>query len=122
MAVKKVKRKVQSRPHGQGRLRRLHSPYSKAAKRGLVIAAVKNEFFSSAAVRYHMNGTPAESGRHAAASMAGVMRSAAHEGLIEHTDRIVRIKDPVTGRQRKQAVWRSLCYSPGTDDDEEDED
>lgn len=110
------------RPQGQGRLRRLNSPYSRAAKRGLVIAAVKNEFFSAVAVRYHMNGTKPESARHAAASMAGVMRSAAHEGLIEHTDRIVRINDPVTGRLRKQAVWHSLCYSPGTDDEEEDED
>jgi hypothetical protein len=70
-------------------------------------------------VRYHLNGTKPESDEQKRSAMSGSIRSARKDGLIEATDRTVTIR--VGTRNARQTVWHSLCYSPGTDDDEEEE-
>jgi len=124
-AVKKklLKKKVfRDTVEGARRYGRSQTEFSRACKRALAIAAVKNEFFTSTAVRFHLNGATPEANSLRSSVMAGAFRSAKHDGLIEQTDRLMWLKQPGSARTVRESVWHSLCHSPGTDDEEEDED
>lgn len=103
---------------------RTQTPFSQACKRALVHAARENEYLTSEAIKFHLNGCPRpETAMEMGRVMGGALRSGVSDGLLEATGRFVRVaapgRKPGTG-SRRQTVYHSLIYAPKDDEDNDE--